>query len=142
VQFKGDGVALFVEFDSAGKSDALLPTPLAVTSTGGTVVRRTPTNDVIIEVSSGWSKCSYGTSCSPLETMDITVANSNTEDGVLRLSVTRNFPSRVGLSGSRVSAEITGLSGVLRDSDGNPIGIPLQVSKKWDETVLKQVTKL
>jgi hypothetical protein len=141
-QFKGDGVALFVEFDSAGKSDALLPTPLAVTSSGGTVVRRAPTNDVVIEVSSGWSRCGYGSSCSPLESMDITVANSNAEDGVLRLSVTRNFPSRVGLSGSRVGAEITGLSGVLRDGDGSPIGIPLQVSKKWDETEYKQVTKL
>ena len=35
--------------------------------------------------------------------------------------------------------QVTGLSALVRDISGQPTGIPMQVSKKWDESVLKQV---
>ena len=52
--------------------------------------------------------------------------------------MTRNFPTRESNSGSSIVAEITGFVGVLRDTDGNPTGLPLQSSKKWDELETKK----
>ena len=138
-QFVPEGVSLFVEFQEQGGASQL-EKDLSVTSSSGTVVFRPATRDVVLEVSPSTPCCAYGQACSPLALVDWTVANDNTEGMMLRLSITRNFPSRSDeISGSQVGAEITGLSAVIRDTAGNPTGIPFQISKKWDETSDKAV---
>jgi hypothetical protein len=88
-QFSG-GARVLVEFGAdSGKSDASLAAPLQVTASAGTVVRRSATNDVVLEVPSSFTTCGYGTVCSPLNKLSFTVGNPNAEPGVLRLQFTR-----------------------------------------------------
>jgi hypothetical protein len=137
LQFNPSGVYFTFENTAAGKSALSLPQAISVTSAQGTVLSRAVTGDVILEVPASWTSCSYSTSCSPLDKMDFTVSNPNTESGLVRLTVSRNFPCRGTIAQSRIGAEITGLSAVLRDANGNPTGVPIQVSKKWDELTVK-----
>lgn len=103
-------------------------------STGTAVISRDATADVLVEVPTSMSRCGYVSSCAPMPTVGLVVRNSNTEDEVVRLTISRNFPSwDNSYSTSRPSAEITGLSVVLRDINGHPTGIPLQISKNWHD---------
>ena len=106
--------------------------PVTVQSTTGTVLPRSATGDVMLEVPTRTPKCKYNNNCSPDVELVFTASNTDTVKRGLRLSVSRNFPlwtSSVSQSGP--SAEITGLSAVLLDANGFPTGVPLQISKNW-----------
>ena len=81
-----------------------------------------------------------------LNGIEPTVPNDTHEsrnDAVERVSLMLSNPDRVERTArllfdkdgsgirQRIGAGITGMSAVLRDSDGNPTGIPVQISKNW-----------
>ncbi len=71
----------------------------------------------------GWHQVTLGESADPttLERVRVTMENADREPHTVRL----NF-AKVGGAYS-----ITGMSPVLRDADGYPIGLPVQISKNW-----------
>lgn len=60
-----------------------------------------------------------------IERVKLFLNNPSTTDRTARLNFAKGRPASGGVSG------ITGLSAILRDADGNPTGIPIQVSKNW-----------
>jgi len=62
-----------------------------------------------------------------MERVKLTVTNPSQFDRVLRL----NFEKGRLMPGGDGVFATPGISAVLRDSDGNPIGIPIQLSKNW-----------
>ena len=62
-----------------------------------------------------------------MERVRFTVDNPSARERVLRLNFAKG---RLVPGGSDVFA-IFGLSAILRDLDGNPVGIPVQISKNW-----------
>ncbi|MFC1765964.1 hypothetical protein ACFL6U_28290, partial [Planctomycetota bacterium] len=62
-----------------------------------------------------------------MERVNLTVTNPSLFDRVLRLNFAKG---RLMPGGSSVFA-VPGISAVLRDMDGHPIGIPIQLSKNW-----------
>jgi hypothetical protein len=62
-----------------------------------------------------------------MERVRFSVKNSSSTEKVLRLSFAKGrlFPGGAEVFGT------PGISAVLRDADGNPIGIPIQLSKNW-----------
>ena len=62
-----------------------------------------------------------------IERIQLQLTNSSNEDQPVRLMFeksARGFRQRIGNA-------ITGMSAVLRDANGNPTGIPVQLSKNW-----------
>lgn len=62
-----------------------------------------------------------------IERIKLTLKNPGDTDEIARLmfeKTSRGFRQRIG-------SPITGISAVLRDKDGNPTGIPVQLSKNW-----------
>jgi hypothetical protein len=106
---------------------------ITVTSDTGTVLARTATDDVIVEVPTSLAKCSYRPCGSVWETVAVSATNAHaSEERVLRLALSRQFPTGdSSLTQSGTGAEITGLSVLLLDGDGRPTGLPLQISKNW-----------
>ena len=110
-------------------------TAVVVTSSMATVLARSKTRDVIVEVPASTPKCGYNMNCKDLPLMLYGIEASNahaTEEGSLRLSFSRNFHTgENGFSQSGTSAEITGLSAQLFSDDGKPTGLPCHISKNW-----------
>ena len=110
-------------------------TAVVVTSSMATVLARSKTRDVIVEVPGSTPKCAYNMNCKdlPLLLYGIEASNAHaTEEGSLRLSFSRNFHTgENGFSQSQPSAEITGLSAQLFSDDGKPTGLPCHISKNW-----------
>jgi hypothetical protein len=60
-----------------------------------------------------------------MERIKLTLANDSADEQTARILFDKTvFRQRIG-------AAITGISAVLRDSDGQPTGIPVQLSKNW-----------
>ena len=98
---------LSLVFEAGGKSFATLDQEIDVTSETCDVNYRTEKNDVFLEVPVATTKCSYNVPCSPLIELDFTVSNPNSEDGVVHLTFSRNFQSRItSLTQSITSAEV------------------------------------
>ena len=68
--------------------------PVQVFSDYATPIYRNGTADVILEMPSSTPRCGYGTSCSYLPTVDVTLANPSDNEDVLQLTLSRNFPGR------------------------------------------------
>lgn len=62
-----------------------------------------------------------------LERVKLTLANPTDQEQVLRLM----FEKTSNGIKQKIGQPITGISAVLRDSNGNPTGIPVQLSKNW-----------
>ena len=62
-----------------------------------------------------------------IERVRLTLTNTNGTEQVARLL----FEKTAHGIGQRGGAPITGLSAILRDRDGRPTGIPVQLSKNW-----------
>lgn len=62
-----------------------------------------------------------------MERVQFSVSNPSSHDKVLRLNFAKG---RLVPDGANVFA-VTGISAVFRDTDGNPVGIPIQLSKNW-----------
>jgi hypothetical protein len=62
-----------------------------------------------------------------MERVKFSVTNPSKQEKVLRLNFSKG---RLTSGGSSVFG-IPGISAVLRDLDGNPVGIPIQLSKNW-----------
>lgn len=62
-----------------------------------------------------------------IERIWLDLANPTEERKMVRLQ----FEKTAGGMAQRVGFPITGVSAVLRDRDGNPVGIPVQLSKNW-----------
>ncbi|MFH1923923.1 MAG: hypothetical protein ABIP48_29030 [Planctomycetota bacterium] len=60
-----------------------------------------------------------------IERVALTLKNPSTSASSVRLNFAKGLPETGGVFG------ITGLSAVLRDRDGYPLGIPIQISKNW-----------
>ena len=60
-----------------------------------------------------------------IERVKLFLNNSSATARTARLNFAKGRPGRGGVFG------ITGLSAILRDADGNPTGIPIQISKNW-----------
>ena len=65
-----------------------------------------------------------------MERVQFSVTNPSNKDKVLRLSFAKG---RLFTEGADVFG-VTGISAVLRDMNGNPVGIPVQLSKNWHGT--------
>ena len=113
--------------------------PIQVTKPSGSsasIVARSTTHDVFVEVPSNTAKCGYNMECKniPLIKVPIILTNPHpTQEKTLRLSFSRNFETRDNsLTNSRPGSEITGLVGQLYDTASNsPSGIPCHISKNW-----------
>ena len=70
--------------------------PVQVFSDYATPIYRNGTADVILEMPSSTPRCGYGTSCSYLPTIDVTLANPTDNEAVLHLTLSRNFAGRHG----------------------------------------------
>lgn len=62
-----------------------------------------------------------------MERVSFTVSNPASTDKVLRLNFAKG---RLAPDGSKVFA-VPGISAVLRDLEGKPVGVPIQLSKNW-----------
>jgi len=60
-----------------------------------------------------------------IERVKLFLNNPSTTARTARLNFAKGRPSAGGVFG------VTGLSAMLRDADGNPTGIPIQISKNW-----------
>ena len=71
-----------------------------------------------------------------LERVKVKIANPGAQEAVVRLRFEKNAV------GMRVQgmAPPTGLSPLLRDLDGNPLGIPVQLSKNWHSQAERDLT--
>jgi hypothetical protein len=65
-----------------------------------------------------------------MERVQFSSTNSSNKDKVLRLSFAKGrlFPDGANVFG------VPGISAILRDMNGNPVGIPVQLSKNWHGT--------
>ncbi|MDX9747538.1 MAG: hypothetical protein RBT57_03460 [Paludibacter sp.] len=107
--------------------------PLTVTAT-----QKMPANaglNVAYDPDLGWHQVMLrndGNSSDPvtrnnrMEQVSFSIANTSSTDKTVRL----NFAKERQNTGLSVFS-ITGISAVLRDASGNPIGIPVQLSKNW-----------
>jgi hypothetical protein len=70
-----------------------------------------------------------------MERVQFSVTNPSTKDQVLRLSFAKGrlFPDGASVFG------IPGISAILRDMNGNPVGIPVQLSKNWHDNDFKGI---
>ncbi len=70
-----------------------------------------------------------------MERVQFSVTNTSNKDQVLRLSFAKGrlFPDGATVFG------IPGISSILRDLNGNPVGIPVQLSKNWHDTDFKGI---
>ncbi len=64
---------------------------------------------------------------SRMDRVQFSVSNPTSRDQIVRLNFAKG---RLTPGGSSVYA-VTGISAILRDSEGNPVGIPIQLSKNW-----------
>jgi hypothetical protein len=62
-----------------------------------------------------------------IERVKLVLSNPDSSERIARLL----FEKNAGGFRVRLSSSITGVSAVLRDPDGNPTGIPVQISKNW-----------
>jgi hypothetical protein len=88
----------------------------------------------MVEVPSSTPRCSYNSCGDVLFRVPVVLTNEDADNSQpVRLSLSRQFPIREGsLSRSGgPGAEITGLSIMLLDEDGQPTGMPVQISKNW-----------
>jgi len=60
-----------------------------------------------------------------IERVALTIENQSASPRVVRLNFAKGLSDRGGVFG------ITGLSAILRDQDGYPLGVPVQISKNW-----------
>jgi len=60
-----------------------------------------------------------------IERVKLTIDNPSTSPRIVRLCFAKGLPREGGVFG------ITGISAILRDTDGSPLGIPIQLSKNW-----------
>ena len=60
-----------------------------------------------------------------IERVRLTIDNPSTSPRIARLCFAKGLPREGGVFG------ITGISAMLRDTDGSPLGIPIQISKNW-----------
>jgi hypothetical protein len=98
---------LSLVFEAGGKSFDTLDDSVDVTSDTCTVNYRTDKNDILLEVPTSMYSCGYSVACSPLVELDFTASNPNSEEAVVHLTISRNFPSRIdSLTQSRVGAEV------------------------------------
>ena len=68
-----------------------------------------------------------GPSNDAIERIKLTLTNPSDHEQMVRLMFEKNsrgFRQRIG-------SAVTGMSAILRDMDGNPTGIPVQLSKNW-----------
>lgn len=91
-------------------ADAKPQSPADPAATPSATVPRDPRNDV-------------------LDRVRLTLANPTDREQPVRLLLDK---TGAGLHG-RGSNSITGISAMLRDADGHPIGIPVQLSKNWHD---------
>ena len=105
---------------------SMQPFPLPVTRAFPIVVTK--------QIGFAWRciyRCGYTDGCWPMPVIDFTVQNNNADAAsVVRLSVTRNFPTRefASLPGrNKPSAEITGFNAMLLDEDNKPTGVLYQI---------------
>jgi hypothetical protein len=68
-----------------------------------------------------------GQSNDALERVKLTLTNTNASERIARLL----FEKTAGGFRQRIGTPITGISAILRDTDGRPTGIPVQLSKNW-----------
>ncbi|MEX1047961.1 MAG: LamG domain-containing protein [Akkermansiaceae bacterium] len=68
-----------------------------------------------------------GPSNDAIERVKLVLSNPTDQKQIARLM----FEKMAGGFRQRIGAAITGISAMLRDSDGNPTGIPVQISKNW-----------
>lgn len=105
-QFSG-GVSFNFENTAAGASSFSLSTPITVTTTASaSVSARATQGDVVVEVPTSTMTCGYTPGCSPLILLPITLTNSNSVPGILRLTISRNFPARNTVKTSASQAEV------------------------------------
>lgn len=127
------------EATAAGEATLAAPQstsfPTTVSSSAAQVVSRASTLDFFVEVPSSMPRCGYNTACAgvPMSLVGVVATNPHpTAEQTVRLSFSRNFETRRGLSGHAPSAEITGLTTQLWESATlQPSGIPTQLSKNW-----------
>lgn len=60
-----------------------------------------------------------------IERVALTIENRGPRERAVRLNFAKGLPGKGGVFG------ITGLSAMLRDRDGYPLGVPVQLSKNW-----------
>lgn len=68
-----------------------------------------------------------GPSNDAIERVKLTLTNPTDREQMARLM----FEKTVSGFRQRIGSAITGISAILRDMDGNPTGIPVQLSKNW-----------
>lgn len=110
--------------------------PVTVTATE--LKTKTP-REVIFDPILGWHRVdlngvipipptgSENPSNDAMERITLTVANPTDQARIARLM----FAKAGGGFKQRIGSAITGVSAILRDSEGNPTGIPVQLSKNW-----------
>jgi hypothetical protein len=108
---------------------------ITVTSpTASGIVKRDTFGDFVVEVPTNTPKCSY-TNCGQTNaTVDVSITNSGSEIGTVRLALSRNFYTGAyqTYSKSQPAAEITGMNVFMWNSTTQqPNGIPIHISKNW-----------
>jgi hypothetical protein len=80
----------------------------------------------------GWHQVSLRNDLSNIPEMD----NDHLERIVFHVKNEENYPVplRLNFSKEKEVFSITGISSIIRDMNGNPIGLPLQLSKNWHTT--------
>lgn len=91
--------------------------------------------DVVYDHTMGWHRIALRndppahtydeSSNNRIERVRLFLNNPSTTTRTARLNFAKGRPANGGVFG------ITGLSAILRDADGNPTGIPVQISKNW-----------
>lgn len=121
----GNRVALLLE---PGKEKVSTEAPVSVTAQGSEVVFDSDYGWYRIDLDGLEKKIPEGRGPNDaMEMLAFTISNETQESKMARLLFAK---TRVGLRHS-IGSPITGMSAILRDSDGNPTGIPVQLSKNW-----------
>ena len=88
--------------------------------------------DVTYDSAMGWHRIDLGNDVTGdppyndrIERVKLTIDNPSASARVVRLCFAKGLPREGGVFG------ITGISAMLRDADGSPLGIPIQISKNW-----------
>jgi len=91
--------------------------------------------DVACDHTMGWhrvilrndlpARMDNGSSNNRIERVELFLNNPSTATRTARLNFSKGRPADGGVFG------IKGLSAILRDTDGNPTGVPIQISKNW-----------
>jgi hypothetical protein len=119
--------------DNAFNNDLIVSSSTA----GSTIVSRSTTRDIVVEVPKNTPKCGYNTQCANvvIPNLNLTLTNNNALSQTVRLSISRNFVWRISTfdgQQSQPSAEITGLSAFFLDTTSlQPLGLSSQISKNW-----------